>query len=64
MCGIAGAAWSQEAAPLSSATLERMTSAIRHRGPDDAGTYFSTAVGDPLRGSTFPAQTINQKTAM
>ena len=42
MCGIAGAAWSSEAAPLLRETLERMTSAIRHRGPDDAGVYFST----------------------
>ncbi len=42
MCGIAGAAWSSEAAPLLRETLERMTSAIRHRGPDDAGAYFST----------------------
>ena len=42
---------------MSPATLERMTSAIRHRGPDDAGTYFSSAVDEPLRGSSFPAQT-------
>ena len=41
MCGIAGAAWIADAAPLSPATLERMISAIVHRGPDDSGTYFS-----------------------
>jgi asparagine synthase (glutamine-hydrolysing) len=41
MCGIAGAAWTADAAPLSPATLELMMSAIAHRGPDDAGTYFS-----------------------
>ena len=41
MCGIAGAAWTADAAPLSPATLERMISAIAHRGPDDSGTYFS-----------------------
>lgn len=41
MCGIAGAAWTADAAPISSVTLERMISAISHRGPDDAGTYFS-----------------------
>lgn len=41
MCGIVGAAWTSDAAPLSSETLERMMSAIIHRGPDDAGTYRS-----------------------
>jgi asparagine synthase (glutamine-hydrolysing) len=41
MCGIAGAVWTADAVPLSPATLERMLSAIAHRGPDDAGTYWS-----------------------
>lgn len=40
MCGIAGAAWIADAAPLSPATLERMISALAHRGPDDSGTFF------------------------
>lgn len=53
MCGIAGAAWSNEAAPVSAETLERMTSAIRHRGPDDAGTYFSHS---PSAASPFVTQ--------
>lgn len=43
MCGIAGAAWTADAVPLSPATLGRMISAISHRGPDDSGTYFSSA---------------------
>ncbi len=47
MCGIAGAAWTADAAPLSPATLDRMISAISHRGPDDAGTYFSTERNAP-----------------
>ncbi len=41
MCGIAGAAWLNDARPLTEAVLQRMTDAIRHRGPDDAGTYLS-----------------------
>ncbi len=41
MCGIAGAAWTADVAPLLPATLERMISAISHRGPDDSGKYFS-----------------------
>ena len=49
MCGIAGAAWTADAVPLSHATLERMISAIAHRGPDDSGTYFSGA-GRGARG--------------
>ena len=65
MCGIAGAAWSNEAAPVSAETLERMTSAIRHRGPDDAGTYFSNA---PSAASPFvfqqPAMTLGPAAAL
>lgn len=49
MCGIAGAAWTADAVPLSPATLEQMISAIAHRGPDDSGTYFSSK-GRPATG--------------
>jgi asparagine synthase (glutamine-hydrolysing) len=41
MCGITGAAWIAGGPPLDPATLERMTTAIAHRGPDDAGYYHS-----------------------
>jgi asparagine synthase (glutamine-hydrolysing) len=51
MCGIAGAAWTADAVPLSHVTLERMVSAIAHRGPDDSGTYFSA----DQRFPAFPA---------
>lgn len=47
MCGIAGAAWTADAAPLAHATLGRMISAISHRGPDDSGTYFSSEFRAP-----------------
>lgn len=47
MCGIAGAAWTADAVPLASATLERMMSAITHRGPDDAGSYYSSGSSVP-----------------
>jgi len=40
MCGITGVAWTQGAASLELAVLERMTTAIAHRGPDDAGGYY------------------------
>ena len=41
MCGITGAAWTGGVAPLELGILERMTTAIAHRGPDDAGYYHS-----------------------
>ncbi len=41
MCGITGAAWTASSAPLELAVLERMTQALVHRGPDDAGYYHS-----------------------
>jgi asparagine synthase (glutamine-hydrolysing) len=46
MCGIAGAAWTDAAAPLDVAVLGRMTTAIAHRGPDDAGYYHSAVAPD------------------
>lgn len=39
MCGITGAVWTDPRKSLSSEQLERMTTALRHRGPDDAGSY-------------------------
>lgn len=42
MCGITGAAWIAGGPPLDFADLERMTTALAHRGPDDSG-YYHTA---------------------
>ncbi|MGQ0637368.1 MAG: asparagine synthase (glutamine-hydrolyzing) [Planctomycetaceae bacterium] len=41
MCGITGAAWNAETPALSPDVLVSMTSALAHRGPDDAGYYHS-----------------------
>jgi asparagine synthase (glutamine-hydrolysing) len=49
MCGIAGAAWTDPAQALSPEILRRMTTAIVHRGPDDAGEYFGDSI-PPGRG--------------
>jgi len=41
MCGITGGIWTDPRLALDDAQLGRMTDAIRHRGPDDCGTYRS-----------------------
>lgn len=41
MCGITGGAWTKQSQPLSSDVLIKMMDVIVHRGPDDAGIYFS-----------------------
>ncbi|MFV2070314.1 MAG: asparagine synthase (glutamine-hydrolyzing), partial [Pirellulales bacterium] len=54
MCGIAGAIWTDARVAVTGPTLERMTDALRHRGPDEAGTYFNRAAGAPANRA-FPA---------
>ncbi|WP_435015349.1 asparagine synthase (glutamine-hydrolyzing) [Tundrisphaera sp. TA3] len=39
MCGICGAAWADPGRPLGDDALAAMVSRLRHRGPDDSGTY-------------------------
>jgi asparagine synthase (glutamine-hydrolysing) len=54
VCGITGAAWTAEARPLDRDSLSRMLTAIAHRGPDDSGEYWSSALGEngmPAGGS-------------
>lgn len=41
MCGITGAAWTAQGEPLAKSILARMVAAIKHRGPDAEGFYFS-----------------------
>ena len=41
MCGITGMVWTGGSPPLEPAVLRQMTEALVHRGPDDAGYYFS-----------------------
>lgn len=54
MCGIAGAAWTASGTPLDLAVLERMTTALAHRGPDDAG-YYHTALAPDQAWRDLPA---------
>jgi asparagine synthase (glutamine-hydrolysing) len=48
MCGIAGIV-RRQGAQIDRELLERMNNAIRHRGPDDDGFYFSDGVGLSMR---------------
>lgn len=41
MCGIAGAVWWDVSAAIERPVLQRMTDAIRHRGPDAEGHWFT-----------------------
>ncbi len=41
MCGITGAIWTDPNLAIDTSTLKRMTDVLRHRGPDDDGTYES-----------------------
>src|SRR5689334_9413059 len=41
MCGITGAVWNDPRLGLEEPQLAAMTSALRHRGPDDSGEYLS-----------------------
>src|SRR5215210_7624240 len=40
MCGIAGAIWSSDDAPLTPEVLAQMTKVLGHRGPDGQGQHY------------------------
>ncbi|MFW6170948.1 MAG: asparagine synthase (glutamine-hydrolyzing) [Planctomycetota bacterium] len=54
MCGITGAVWTAAEKAIDAELLERMAAVLRHRGPDDSGTYLSEcrvrAAGDSAPG--------------
>jgi len=41
MCGITGGVWTRRQRALDAPTLQRMVSALRHRGPDDEGFFLA-----------------------
>jgi len=45
VCGIAGIVDTDRDRPVDSATLKRMSRALRHRGPDDEGEWVAGGVG-------------------
>jgi asparagine synthase (glutamine-hydrolysing) len=50
MCGITGAVWTDAALALAPETLARLTEVLRHRGPDDSGSYASPLLSQTARG--------------
>lgn len=57
MCGITGAVWVDPRLAIDAALLGRMTEQLRHRGPDDEGSYTSDyrlrPPYEPLPGVAF-----------
>jgi asparagine synthase (glutamine-hydrolysing) len=51
MCGIAGAVWTDAGKPVERETLQRMTDALAHRGPDDEGVYQSDLAAHTYAGA-------------
>jgi asparagine synthase (glutamine-hydrolysing) len=45
MCGLAGVLNLRERRPIDEMLLRRMTSILRHRGPDESGTYVDPWIG-------------------
>jgi len=64
MCGITGAIWTDRAAELPAGVLARMTAVLRHRGPDDEGSYTSglkhEALGQ-IPGNTTPGVALGHR---
>jgi len=51
MCGITGTVWTDPELSVEQNTLRRMTDVLRHRGPDDQGTYCSELKLQPPHGA-------------
>ena len=41
MCGITGALWTDPDKAIDARVLAQMTGVLKHRGPDDEGSYHS-----------------------
>lgn len=55
MCGIAGGVWQHGSKGLDSYTLQRMTNALAHRGPDDAGHWFRESQNNAFHQGQRPS---------
>ncbi|MFP6620200.1 MAG: asparagine synthase (glutamine-hydrolyzing) [Pirellulaceae bacterium] len=51
MCGIAGSVWTRPELAISQDVLGKMMTSLRHRGPDDHGTYLQDVQLEPASGS-------------
>jgi asparagine synthase (glutamine-hydrolysing) len=44
MCGICGAVWNEPSKAINGTALDAMTDILRHRGPDDRGTFLKQGI--------------------
>ncbi|MDR2704783.1 MAG: asparagine synthase (glutamine-hydrolyzing) [Planctomycetaceae bacterium] len=44
MCGICGAVWGEPSKAINRTILDAMTDILRHRGPDDRGTFLQSGI--------------------
>ncbi len=51
MCGLTGGVWNNPSQAISPDELERMTSVIAHRGPDDQQTWLSEPLSNGVRAA-------------
>jgi len=60
MCGITGGIWFDPELALQEQTLQRMVDVLRHRGPDDEGTFVSPWQSRPGR-ETLPGVALGHR---
>jgi len=58
MCGITGGVWYRPERAITRHTLDQMTDALVHRGPDDRGIFYSKQPSESGRASSSPPASV------